>query len=110
MAITRKSDIIAVGNTDTDLLEAGSGEDCVVVSLIFGNVDGVADATVTVTLTKSGEAALNIVSVLPVGAGEAVELFIGGKGSLFLEPGDILSATANAAGDVTATLSWLSEV
>jgi hypothetical protein len=110
MAITRKSDIIAVGDSDTDLLEAESAEDCVIVSLILGNVDGAADATVILTLTKSGESPLNIVSTLSVAAGEAVEMFIGGKGSLFLEPGDILSATASAAGDITATLSWLSEI
>ena len=110
MAITRKSDIIAVADSDTSLLAAESAEDCVIVSLIFGNVDGVADATVLVTLTKSGEAALNIVNALPVAAGEAVEMFIGGKGSLFLEPGDELSATASVAGDITATLSWLSEI
>ena len=110
MAITRKSNIVAVGDSDTPLLEAESAEDCVIVSLIFGNVDEEEDATVTVTLTKSGAGALNLVASLPVGEGEAVEMLIGGKGSLFLEPGDVLSATANATGDVTATLSWLSEV
>ena len=110
MAITRKSNILAVGSSDTPLLEAESGEDCVVVSLILGNVDGTDTATVILTLTKSGEAAVNMVSALSIAAGEAVEMFIGGKGSLFLEPGDVLSATASAAGDIVATLSWLSEV
>lgn len=110
MAITRKSDIVAVGNSDTTLLEAESAEDCVIVSLILGNIDGTNSATVILTLTKSGESAVNIVSALPVAAGEAVEMFIGGKGSLFLESDDKLSATASAAGDIVATLSWLSEV
>lgn len=109
MAITRQSTILAVGSSDTELLAVESGEDCVVVSLIIGNVDGTNAATVILTLTKNGEAGVNIVSALEVAAGEAVEFFIGGKASLFLESGDVLSATASAAGDLTATLSWLSE-
>ena len=109
MAITRKSNIISIQDSETTLLEAESAEDCVVVSLILGNIDS-EDATVTLHLTKSGEASVNIVTDLEVKEGEAVEFFIGGKGSLFLEPGDKLSATASGADDIAATLSWLSEV
>ena len=111
MAITRHSDILDIGTSDTVILEAESGEEIVVVSLIFGNIDGSDDASVTITLEKATESdPKNIVTDLPVLATEAVEIFVGGKGSLFLEPGDILSAAANAADDVTCTVSWLSEV
>lgn len=109
MALTRESNIVEIGSSDTELLEAGSAEDCVLVSLIIGNVDGTNAATLTLTLTKSGGSPINIVTALSIAAGEAYEFFIGGKGSLFLEPGDKLSATASAASDLTATLSWLSE-
>lgn len=107
MVIARKSDIVSIQDSETDLLEAESAEYCTIVSLILGNID--TDATVTLHLTKSGEASIDIMTDLPVAAGEAVEFFIGGKGSLFLEPGDKLSATASVSDDIAATLSWLSE-
>ncbi len=109
MSLTRKSAIVAVGATATTLLTAGTGKQCAITSLILGNVDGTNDATVTLHLTKSGGSAVDIIADLPVAAGEAVQLFVGGKDSLFLETGDTLSATASAAGDVNATLSYIQE-
>jgi len=109
MAIARKSAIVEVGATETTILLAGAGDDCAITSLILGNVDGVNDATVTLHLTKSGGSKTDIVKAVPVAAGEAVEFFIGGKGSMFLENSDKLSATASAAADINATVSYLLE-
>ncbi len=109
MALTRKSAIIEIGASDTPILTAGAAEEAAVVSLLIGNVDGTNDATVTVTLTKSGDAAKNIVVGLIVKAGKIQQVLIAGRDSLFLENSDVLSATANAASDLTATISYLLE-
>jgi hypothetical protein len=109
MAITRKSDIVAIGASSTTILAAGASEEIAVNSLLLGNVDGTNDATVTLHLVKSGGSSVDMVADVPVAAGEAVQVFVGGKDSLFLEAGDALAATASAADDVNATVSYLVE-
>jgi hypothetical protein len=98
-----------VGATETTILLAGAAEEAVITSLILGNIDGTNDVTVALHLTKSGGSKTDIVNTLTVGAGEAVEFFIGGKGSMFLENSDKLSATAGVASDLNATISYLLE-
>ena len=109
MAIARKSAIIEVLASETTILLAGAAEECAITSLILGNVDGTVAVVVALHLTKDGDAKKDIVNALSIDAGEAVEFFIGGKGSLFLENDDKLSATAGAASDLTATISYLLE-
>ena len=110
MSLSRKSIIINVAASETTILENDSETQRVVVSLIFGNVDGENDGTVTLHLTKSGGSKMNMVASLLIEPQSAVEFFPGGKGSLFLEVGDKLSATAGEAGDVVATASYMEEV
>jgi hypothetical protein len=109
MALTRKSDIVAIAASSTTLIAAGSSENVVVSSLILGNVDGTNDGEVALHLIKSGESSVDIVNTVAVAAGEALQVFVGGKDSLFLEAGDELAATAGEAGDVNATVSYIVE-
>lgn len=109
MALTRKSAIVAIGATSTTIIAAESNEDIVVNSLILGNVDGTNDATIALHLIKSGDSSVDIVTTVTVAAGEALQLFVGGKDALFLESGDELAATASAADDINATVSYIVE-
>ena len=109
MALTRKSKIVEIGSADTTLLQPGAAESAVIASLLLGNVDATNDATVSLHITKSGGSKIAMVVDLPIAAGEAVQLFVGGKDSLFLESSDTLSAIASAAGDVNATISYIQE-
>lgn len=109
MSMTPKSAIVAVAATTTTLLTAATGQTITLISLIFGNIDGTNDAAVTIYLTKSGGSAVTMISTLPVLVGEGVQVFVGGKDSLFLEAGDSISALASADGDITATMSYVVE-
>ena len=110
MAITRKSGIVPVLETETKLLEAETSQNIAVTSLILGNVHGTNTAKVSLYLRKDGVAtSVAIINEMSVAAGEAVQFFIGGKDSLFLEPGDRLSAKAVAVSEINATLSYMVE-
>ena len=109
MSLERKSTIVNIGSSETTILENDASTQRVLVSVIFGNVDGDNDVVVTPHLTKSGGTKTNIAKNLEIEAKTAVEMFPGGKGSLFLEAGDKFSATAGDAGDVAATVSYMEE-
>lgn len=109
MSLARKSTIVAVGATSTVLLTVAALTNAAVTSIILGNVDGVNTATVSLYLNKASAGAIAIALNIPIGPGEALQLFVGGKDSLFLEAGDELTAVASAAGDINATLSYVLE-
>ena len=110
MSLMRKSKIVVVGTGETTLLTAGAGENIIVVSLIFGNVDGTNDATVDVLIKKSGETVTTpVAKVLLVKAGEALQFFVGGKDGLFLEAGDVFGAKGSVAGRINSLVSYIVE-
>ena len=107
--MNRKTDIVEIGDSSTNILTAGTNEKLAVNSLIIGNIDGTDDATLTIELTKSGESAKNIVKDLSITANNAVQFLVGGRDSIFLDEGDSISATASTASDVNVTISYLIE-
>ena len=109
MSVTRKSKVVVVGDTATTVLNASTGENLSIVSLLVGNVDGANSATIDITITKSGNSAIDIVKGVPIAAGEIVEIVSGGNSAIFLESGDILAITASAADDIVATVSYIRE-
>lgn len=109
MSLERKSIILKIGTTSTTILQAGTGENIAVVSLLFGNINAIGDVTVTPALTKSGMSSINIVSALTISSGSAIQFYVGGKDSLFLESGDTLSAVASGEDDVVVTVSYVLE-
>lgn len=108
MAITRGNAIIEVTTVGDPLITVPADTEAIVVSIIIGNIDaGAAAGTVSLVLTKDGASAVTVVKDIPVGAGEAVEFLINGRGNMFLQAGDVLSATADADDRITATISYL---
>jgi len=105
-----KSKIVAIGNTATTLLTAVSGGTTVISMLHIGNVDGTNSATVDIIINKDGGGDTTVLKNLNVAAGESQVLYSYAAGRLILEDintADVLKATASAAGDLVATISYV---
>lgn len=110
MADALKSTTVAIGITATNLLTAVVGGETVIHTLQIGNVDGVAAATVDLALSENGGADATFLKALNVAAGKSVVVFSMQSGKLTLEDEgtpDVLKATASAAGDLVALISYI---
>lgn len=95
----------AIGTSATTIVNNGDASSATirVVSLYVANVDGSSAADVTVRLA-TGTNAWSIASTVSVPADATVEVISGRP--LYLKEGDSLTATASAAGDLEAVVSY----
>ena len=95
----------AVGTSATTIVSNGAASSATirVVSMYVANVDGSSAADVTVRLA-TGTNAWSIASTVSVPADATVEVISGRP--LYLKEGDSLTATASAAGDLEAVVSY----
>ena len=110
MADTLKSKVVAIGATSTELLAAVSSGTTVVTMLQIGNVDGASAATVDLTINKNAAGDTKFLDSLSVAAGKSVVLFSDSSGKLYLTDDgtpDTLDATASAASDLVALISYI---
>lgn len=105
--ITGKVAGVAIGATATDLVAnaASSGKLVRIVSVYIANVDGVNDATVNVDVQKNGTTAYRITNTVNVPA-DTTLVVIGKDAPVYLEENDKLRATASAASDLEAVVSY----
>lgn len=105
-----KSKIVAIGDTSTELLAAVEGGTTVIQMMQIGNVDGTSEATFTLSVNKNGAGDITTITTVPVAAGKAVVVFSESAGKLYLNDdgtNDTLDATASAADDLVATISYI---
>lgn len=110
MADVLKSKTVAIGATSTELLAAVSGGTTVITSLIIGNVDGANAATFDLSVNKNAGGDVTIMKSINVAAGESVVVFGDATGKFYLEDSgteDTLDATASAASDLVAIISYI---
>ena len=110
MADTLKRKRVAIGATSTELLSAVAGGTTVIQMLQIGNIDGVNDATFDLTWNIDGAGDDAIMSSITVAAGKSVVVYSEANGKLYMiDDGtpDTLDATASAASDLVATISYI---
>jgi hypothetical protein len=95
----------AVGTAATTIVSNGAASSATIriVSMYVANIDGSSAADVTVKLA-TGTNAWSIASTVSVPADATVEVISGRP--LYLKEGDDLTATASAAGDLEAVVSY----
>lgn len=106
--VTGKSVGVAVGTSATDLVAnaASSNKVFKINSVIVSNVDGTNTASVDVILDKAGEGGLyNLTKNIDVPA-ETTLVVVSKDTQLYLEEGDKITVTANAASDLQAICSY----
>ena len=110
MADTLKSKTVAIAATSTELLAAVTSGTTVITSLIIGNVDGTNDATFDLSINKNGGGDTTVMSGITVAAGKSVVVFGEATGKLYLVDdgtADTVDATASAASDLVAIISYI---
>lgn len=110
MALAEKSTVVAIADSSTELLAAVAGGTTTITMLQIGNVDGTNDATVDLTINKNGGGDTKFLDSLNVAAGSSVVIFSDAAGKLVLNDDgteDTLDATASAASDLVAILSYI---
>lgn len=102
--ITGKTAVQAVGTSATAIVtnSAASGKVFKVNALYVSNVDGTANAEITVDLFRSSTA-YHIAKTVVVPADATLDIL---SKSIYLEEGDALRLTANATGDIEAVCSY----
>jgi hypothetical protein len=104
VTITGKTAVQAVGTSATAIVtnSAASGKVFKVNALYIANIDGTANADITVDLFRSSTA-YPIASTVTVPADSSLDLM---SKAIYLEEGDSLRCTASASGDLTAVCSY----
>ena len=102
--ITGKTAVQAVGTSATAIVtnSASSGKVFKVNALLVSNVDGSNNADITVDLYRSSTA-YHIAKTVVVPADATLDLI---SKAIYLEEGDALRLTANAASDLEAVCSY----
>jgi hypothetical protein len=102
--ITGKTAVQAVGTSATAIVtnSAASGKVFKINALYVSNVDGTANAEITVDLYRSSTA-YKIANTVVVPADATLDVI---SKSIYLEEGDTLRLTANATGDLEAVCSY----
>lgn len=105
-ALTGKTDVLALGTTAAAIVTnaAGSGQLFKVNTLLAANIDGTDPAEVTVELLRGG-IAYRVASTITVPADASLVVLSKDIG-LYLEEGDSLRCSANAAGVLQAICSY----
>lgn len=102
--ITGKTAVQAVGTTATAIVtnSAGSNQVFKVNALYVSNVDGTNNAEITIDLFRSS-VAYRIANTVVVPADAVLDVI---SKAIYLEEGDALRLTANAASDLEAVCSY----
>jgi hypothetical protein len=102
--ITGKTAVQAVGTSATAIVtnSASSGKVFKVNALLVSNVDGAANAEITVDLYRSSTA-YHLAKTVVVPADASLDVL---AKAIYLEEGDALRLTANAASDLEAICSY----
>lgn len=102
--ITGKTAVQAVGTSATAIVtnSASSGKVFKVNALLVSNVDGTANAEITVDLYRSSTA-YHLAKTVVVPADATLDVL---AKAIYLEEGDALRLTANAASDLEAVCSY----
>ena len=102
--ITGKTAVQAVGTSATAIVtnSASSGKVLKVNALYVSNVDGTNGAEITVDLYRSSTA-YNVAKTITVPADATLDVL---AKAIYLEEGDALRLTANAASDLEAVCSY----
>ncbi len=105
--VTGKVAGVAIGATATDLVAnaSASGKLVRIVSVYIANVDGTNDATVNVDVQKNAGTAYRITNTVNVPA-DTTLVVISKDAPVYLEENDKLRATASAASDLEAVVSY----
>ena len=103
-AIYGKTAVQQVGTSATAIVtnSAASGKVLKINSLYVANVDGTANAEITIDIYRSSTA-YRLASTVVVPADAVLDVL---SSSIYLEEGDSLRLTANAAGDLEAVCSY----
>lgn len=103
-AIYGKTAVQQVGTSATAIVtnSAASGKVLKVNSLYVANVDGTVNAEITIDIYRSSTA-YRLASTVVVPADAVLDVL---SSSIYLEEGDALRLTANAAGDLEAVCSY----
>jgi hypothetical protein len=103
-AIYGKTAVQQVGTSATAIVtnSAASGKVLKVNSLYVANVDGTSNAEITIDIYRSSTA-YRLASTVVVPADAVLDVL---SSSIYLEEGDALRLTANAAGDLEAVCSY----
>lgn len=104
IAIYGKTAVQSVGTSATAIVtnSAASGKVIKINALYVSNVDGTNNAEITVDLFRSSTA-YKIANTVVVPADASLDVI---SKSIYLEEGDSLRLTANAAGDLEAVCSY----
>lgn len=102
--ITGKTAVQAVGTSATAIVtnSAASGKVLKINALYVSNVDGTANAEITVDLYRSSTA-YKLANTVVVPADATLDVL---SKAIYLEEGDSLRLTANASGDLEAVCSY----
>lgn len=102
--ITGKTAVQAVGTSATAIVtnSASSGKVLKVNALLVANVDGASNAEITVDLYRSSTA-YHLAKTVVVPADASLDVL---SKAIYLEEGDSLRLTANAASDLEAVCSY----
>lgn len=102
--ITGKTAVQAVGTSATAIVtnSASSGKVFKINALLVSNVDGTSNAEITVDLYRSSTA-YHLAKTVVVPADASLDVM---SKSIYLEEGDSLRLTANAASDLEAICSY----
>lgn len=102
--ITGKTAVQAVGTSATAIVtnSAASGKVLKINALYVSNVDGSANAEITVDLYRSSTA-YKLANTVVVPADATLDVL---SKAIYLEEGDSLRLTANASGDLEAVCSY----
>lgn len=102
--ITGKTAVQAVGTSATAIVtnSASSGKVFKVNALLISNIDGINNADITVDLYRSSTA-YHIAKTVTVPADATLDVL---TKAIYLEEGDALRLTANAASDLEAVCSY----
>jgi len=103
-AIYGKTAVQQVGTSATAIVtnSAASGKVLKINSLYVANVDGTSNAEITIDIYRSSTA-YRLASTVVVPADAVLDVL---SSSIYLEEGDALRLTANAAGDLEAVCSY----
>ena len=102
--ITGKTAVVAVGTSATTVVanSAASNKVLKINALYVANVDGTSNAEITIDIFRSSTA-YRIANTIVVPADSTLDVI---TKAIYLEEGDTLRATANAAGDLEVVCSY----
>ena len=108
--VLKPTKTVAIGATSTELLSAVVGGTSIINMLQIGNVDGTNDATFDLSINTAGGGDTAVMTSITVAAGKSVIVYSPSNGKVYLTDAgtpDTIDATASAASDLVATITYI---